>query len=110
MNLPIEQFIPSGAGLLATLAGLAGVWFKVQNKVDNLERKDLEQGRQIEALWKWKDDNEKDASKAREEFSKELFKLEGAHMVTTEQFKQIMQILNEIKDRLSILERNNNVH
>lgn len=105
MNLPIESFIPSGAGLLGTLIGLAGIWFKVQNKVENLEKEDSEQGRQINALWMWKDGHEKEAAQNRESINRELFKLEGANMVVNEQFKQILAMLEDIKERISELEK-----
>jgi len=104
MSIPIEDFIPSGAGLLATVIGLVGMWFKFQNKVENLEREDSEQGRQLEAIWKWKDTHEKEAAQAREVFNKDISKLEGANLVTTEQFKQILHMLEEIKEKIKKLE------
>ena len=104
MNLPIEQFIPSGAGLLATIVTLIGMWFKFQNKVENLERKDNEQENKISDVIKWSHDHEKDAATAREQLSKDIFKLEGANMVVNEQFKQIMAMLQDIKERIEKLE------
>lgn len=116
MNIPIEQFIPSGAGLIATLAGLAGMWFKFQHKVETLERdrdeyrKDsrderTELRRQIDAFWEWKDDHDKQSSLIRERFNKDIAHLEGANLVVNEQFKQIVGMLEEIKERMSELER-----
>jgi seryl-tRNA synthetase len=108
MNLPIEQFIPSGGVLVTGLAGFVTFWFKMQNKVDNLEAKDNKQEERIEDIIKWSHDHEKDAAKAREEFTKELSKLEGANLVVSEQFKQIMSMLTEIKERISNLESRKN--
>ena len=104
MNLPIEQFIPSGAGLLGTIVGLIGIWFKFQNKVENLERKDDEQGKQILDVVKWSHDHEKEASTIREQLNKDIVKLEGSNLVVNEQFKRILEILEDIKERLTKLE------
>lgn len=104
MNLPIEQFIPSGAGLIGTIVGLAGMWFKFQNKVDNLERRDEEQGRQIQNIIDWSHNYEEKAAARRDDINKELAKLEGANLVVNEQFKQIVNMLQEIKERITVLE------
>lgn len=105
MNIPVEQFIPTGAGLLATIVGLMGVWFKFQEKVERLEEDKQETRRQIDAFWKWKDEHEKTAMELREKFNREIAALNASMMVTSEQFKQIVSILNEIKDRIQELEK-----
>jgi DNA repair exonuclease SbcCD nuclease subunit len=104
MNLPIESFIPSGAGLVATIAGLVGMWFKFQSKVERLEEDKTEIKRQIEAVWKWKSDHENTATELREKFNKELAEVRASMLVTNEQFKQILAILSDIKDRIDKLE------
>lgn len=104
MNIDIEQFIPSGAGLLATIVSLVGMWFKFQNKVERLTETDIEQDRQIKAVWKWKEDLERDMFAVRERYNDRMSRMEGSNLVVVEQFKQIMTVLEDIKDRLEKLE------
>lgn len=84
---------------------VVGGWFTYKNKVDNLHDRDTEQGRQIEAIWKWKEQHDKDSHQWRSEFQKEISKLEGGILVSTEQFKQILGMLEDIKERLITLEK-----
>ena len=100
MNLSIEQI----ATWFGMLLGLAGVWFRTQFKIERLTEKNDEQVRQVEALWKWKDIHEKESTSFREVFNRELSELRGSVLVTNEQFKQIMGMLIDIKDRLARLE------
>lgn len=111
----LEQLISSGAGLLFTIAGLIGVWYKFQNKVENLEearKSDIEKTkderiefrRQIEAVWKWKDEHQKEYSSLREDLQAEIAEIRGSTLVINEQFKQILEMLKEIKERLTKLE------
>lgn len=109
MNIPIEQFIPSGAGLVAAISGLIGIWFKFQNRIDNLEKENFaektEYDRQINALWEWRDEHEKMAIEIREKFNREISEIRGSLLVTHEQYRQMIDILNDIKDRISVLEK-----
>lgn len=100
MSFELSDLIP----WVSTVLGIVAVWFRNQYKLERLMEKDDEQGRQIEAMWKWKDSHEKDSSTIRENFNKEISELRGSMLVANEQFKQIMTILIEIKDRLSRLE------
>lgn len=77
----------------------------MQNKIDRLEDEKSEAKRQIEAIWDWKDEHEKNANDMREKYNRELSRLEGANLVVNEQFKQIMNILEDIKERISELEK-----
>jgi len=101
-----------------TIIGLVGVWYRNQFKLERLEEKivdmrvlvdggSVENRRQIEAIWKWKDEHEKDSNSIRESFNKEISEIRGSMLVTNEQFKQIMTILQDIKDRVSKIEGKN---
>ena len=100
MNITVEQIIT----WVAMFLGLAGVWFRYQYKVERLNEKDEEQDRQIEAMWKWKDSHEKEAAQNREHFNKEISELRGIALVSGEQFKQIMSLLQDLKERMIKLE------
>jgi len=105
MNIPIEQFIPSGSTLLGTIVAMTVAWNKIQNKLERSEEDRVENRRQIDAFWKWKDEHEKSAVEVREKFNREIAELHGSGLVIGEQFKQIMSILSEIKTRLDELEK-----
>ena len=66
--------------------------------LERVNEKVAEGTRQMEALWKWKDDHDKEAAGMREKFNKDISRLEGSHMVQTEQYKQILQLLEELRD------------
>lgn len=102
--MQLEDLLPSGAGLIGTIISLVAMWSKFQHKVERLEETDKEQDRQIKAMWDWKDALEKDIYAVREKYNDRMAKIEGANLVVTEQFKQILSILSEIKERISILE------
>lgn len=93
MNVGLEQILTWGG----MVAGLFGVWFRMQYKLERLDEKHSEQARQIDAFWKWKDLHEKDSIRWREEFNKETARLAGANLVFNERLSQIMSILEEIK-------------
>lgn len=100
MIVPLEVLIGYGGTAVTIIAG----WFGMKYGLDRANEKIIESNRQIEALWKWKDDHEKDSNGIREHLNKDISRLEGAQMVQTEQFKQIMQMLEDIKERLGELE------
>jgi hypothetical protein len=85
--------------------GIAGGWFGIKFGLDRANEKITENQRQIDALWKWKDEHEKDATRNREEFHSEISQLKGAHLVADQILKQIVQLLEEIKQRIGVLEK-----
>lgn len=100
MNFTIEQIVTWAT----MLVGLASVWFKNQHKTERLEEKCLEHERQIEALWKWKDIHEKDSATVREDLNGDIAEIRGGQLVGSEQFRQILSMLADIKERLTRLE------
>ncbi len=100
-DITVSQLITWGVMLF----GAVGAWFTYKNKVDNLQDKDIEQGRQIDAMWKWKESHDKESNQIRSEFQRELSRLEGSLLVNVEQFKQILGMLEDIKERLITLEK-----
>lgn len=105
MSFQFEQILTAAAIIIANTVTVAGLWFKMQNRIDRLEDEKVEAKRQIEAIWDWKDEHEKNANDIREKYNRELSRLEGANLVVNEQFKQIMNILEDIKERISELEK-----
>lgn len=116
MNLPIEQFIPSGAGLLATVVGGIGMWFKFQGKVERLEDDKTDLHNKLEAAFKRIDENRNDCRRIydehqkeaifnREKTNQEIAKLEAVSLVTSEQLKNILSVLTEIKEEISELRK-----
>lgn len=105
MSLQLEQVFTALSVIIANTIAIVGLWFKMQNKIDRLEDEKIEAKRQIEAIWDWKDEHEKNANDIREKYNRELSRLEGANLVVNEQFKQIMNILEDIKERISELEK-----
>ena len=112
MNLPIESFIPSGSGLLVQIILLVGAWFKFQNKVERLEEDKGKDEKKLDAAFKRIDENreecrriydehQKDAAANREKINQEIAKLDAANMVTTEQLKNILSVLTEIKHEIA---------
>jgi len=108
MNIPIESYIPSGAGLLATIIGLAGMWTKFQGKVERLEEDRTENRRQIDAFWRWKEEHEKLDIDTRENLTRDIARLDAGGLVVNEQLKNIVAILNEIKLQISDFRKNVN--
>lgn len=60
--------------------------------------------KELANVWKWKEMHVKESGEIRERFQTSISELKGSQMVVNEQFKQIMFMLIEIKDRLSALE------
>lgn len=89
---------------VGTLVTILGGWFGFKYGLDRVNEKITEDKRQIEALWKWINQHEKEANEMRERFNKDISRLEGANLVQTEQFKQILNLLEDIKERLNDLE------
>jgi predicted nuclease with TOPRIM domain len=100
MTVELEVLVGYAGTVITIVAG----WFGMKYGLDRANEKILEGSRQIEALWSWKDEHEKDSNGIREHLNKDISRLEGAQMVQTEQFKQIMQILEDIKERMGELE------
>lgn len=100
MSFELSDLIPWAS----TVLGIVAVWFRNQYKLERLMEKDDEQGRQIEALWKWKDNHESSSVAMREQFNREISELRGSTMVTNAELKQMVSVLIEIKDRLSRIE------
>lgn len=95
MNIPLEVLIGYGG----TAVTIIGGWFAMKFGLDRANEKIQEVNRQVEALWKWKEKHEEEATNMRERFNKDISKLEGAALVATEQFRQILVMLQEIKER-----------
>jgi len=103
MNIPVEGFLSSGPGILA-MGGLVSMWFKNQNHQEILAKEASELKRQQDAIWKWKEAHEKDSYEMREKFNKEIATISGALEVNKEQFRQIIDRLQEIKERMDNFE------
>lgn len=111
VSIRIFQWIGMGLGLI-------GVWFRIQFKIERLEEKHAEHvalddkkhdelNHQKDALWEWIDTHQKDSGRMREEFQKEISEIRGSQLVNNEQFKQVLGLLTEIKERLTRLETRN---
>lgn len=106
----IEQLLPTGSVLLIWIVSLVGMWFRFQNKIERLTDDQDEFKRQIAAFWRWKDEHEKWAASQKESMMKDIARLDASHLVVNEQFKQIMAMLQEIKERIDRLENLNGKH
>jgi hypothetical protein len=108
MNVPVETLI----GWVGTGVAIVGHYFVFNYRLDQLEKKtdlhDNSDQEQFKGVWKWKNEHEREAQKNRDELRMGISRLEGANMVVNEQFKQIMNILTEIKNRLTQLENGKN--
>ena len=94
MNIPLEVLIGYGG----TAVTIIGGWFAMKFGLEGVNEKVAESHRKMEALWKWKDEHDREANTMREKFNKDISRLEGGHMVQTEQYKQILQLLEELRD------------
>lgn len=103
--MSIEQLIPLGSNILATIAALATFWIKLSNKVDRQEEIVSELKRQINAVWLWKDDFEKTSAISKEKFFHDIARLDASSLVVNEQLKNIVLILQEIKSEISNLKK-----
>lgn len=77
---------------------------KIDQHIDDDTKVEEELKRNIEAVWKWKDEHERDAANMREKYQVQLSEIKGGQMVVNEQFRQIMNDLREIKERLGKIE------
>lgn len=100
----------------STAIGLLSIWFRFQYKVERLTERDTEQDeyidehikedeRQHEAFWRWKEASEKESGITRERLFREISDIRATILVSTEQFKQILIYLEEIKVRIASLEK-----
>lgn len=114
LDITPSQILQFGVYAIA----IAGVWFRSQFKIERMEerfaehvaeddKRHAELERQKDALWAWIDGHEKDSSKTRELFQKEISEIRGEQKVNIEQFKQVLGLLTEIKERLTRLENRN---
>lgn len=114
MSISIESIIT----WVGMFIGLLGVWFRNQFKIERLEekhdehvisteKKHEEYVRQIEAIWRKADESEKEATATREKLNRDIGDLKGTVSVNSEQFRQVINILTEIKERLTRLENTN---
>lgn len=100
MDLPLDHVVGYGT----CVVGIVASWFGMKYGLDRANEKIGENVRQIEAIWKWKDDHDKESNLIREKFNRDISELRASHLVATEQFKQIISILEDIKERLGELE------
>lgn len=96
MNIPLEVLIGYGGTAITVVGG----WFAMKFGLERVGEKVIESNRQIEALWKWKDEHDREATGMREKFNKDLSRLEGAQLVQTEQYKNILQLLEQLRDEI----------
>ena len=99
----VELFSIGTAGV-----SIAGGWFGFKYGLDRVNeklgehRKDDEENhseskRQLEAVWKWKDEHEKESTKIREQFYSAIAEVKSANLVTETKFQQVLNILEDIK-------------
>lgn len=83
-------------------------WFGFKYGIDRLNEKFTEHKkddddnhseakRQLEAIWKWKDEHEKESTKTREHFYTAIAEVKSANLVTETKFLQVLKILEDIK-------------
>lgn len=77
---------------------------KIDQHIADDEKVEAEMKRNVEAVWRWKDEHERDAANMREKYQNQIAEIRGGQMVVSEQFRQIMNDLREIKDRLGKIE------
>ena len=120
MNLPIEQFIPSGSVLVTGIVGLTVAWFKFQNKVDNLEEDRKEdrdrheedmarikevnvlQWSKIDEINKWEILHEKESTERRTTIEVKIAKIEGSLTSLVEKLDTMNDNFNSRFDKLEI--------
>lgn len=101
----MEITLPVILGYAGTIFTAIGGWFTMKFTIERANEKIIELQRQVNAQWKSLNDHEKDSAEIRERFNKDISRLEGSQLVHTEQFKQILSILEEIKKRMDSIER-----
>lgn len=97
--IPIEVL----AGWGVTGAAIVGHVFVANYRIGRTEA-------EVVDFWKWKNTHEREAGNMREKYQNQLSELKGSILVTGEQFKQIMNILEDIKERITALENHKNTH
>lgn len=88
-------------GVFVTGAGIIGHVFVANFRINKNEN-------EIDKVWNWKNSYEDDAHNRREKIQEQIAEIRGSQMVVSEQFRQIMGILTEIKNRIADLENNKN--
>lgn len=121
MSIEIEQLIPSGGTLFLTIVSLIGMWFKFQNKVENLERDLLKdqledkekfdhemtrikeinnlQWSKIDEIFKWQASHEKEAWENRNALELKIAALHGADEKLQTMLESIEKKLDELINR-----------
>lgn len=106
--IPIEVLVGWGV----TGAMIVGHVFVANYRIEKLEKEQekhtLLDKEGFNEVWKWKNSHEKEAGNMREKYQNQLSELKGSILVTGEQFKQIMNILEDIKERITALENHKN--
>lgn len=98
--MTVEEMLALGGSILS-MAGVVGHFFVTKYKV--------EQNRDnIIDIWRWKNSHEKESTNLREKYQTQLSELKGGQLVVNEQFRQIMMMLEEIKQRITELENHKN--
>lgn len=112
MNVPLEVLIGYGGTAVTVIGGWFAMRFgldraneKIKDFKEDADKKHIEYQRQIDALWGWKDEHDKEAAEIREKLNASISELKGANLVHTEQFKQVLAMLQDIKDRLEEFEK-----
>jgi hypothetical protein len=96
---------------LIFISGIMGVWYRNEYRVTRLDEKyaDLkewleealsEHKRQVAAIWKWKEDHEKDASNMRLELQKQIGKVESGISLHDNQYQQILNQIESMNTSL----------
>ena len=94
MNINLEIIL----GYAAAAIGVLGGWFAMKFGLDRANEKIQESTRQMEAFWKWKESHEKENSSSNETINRDIARLEGTQLVQTEQYRQIISLLKELRD------------
>lgn len=105
MNIPVEVLIGYGGSAVTIIGG----WFAMKYGQDRANEKIVELERQNNASWAWKEKHEAEAASLREKFNNELAGLKAGNLVINKQYEHIIDTLNDIKDRISSLEKKSDV-
>jgi len=88
---------------IETLAGWGGTAVIVIGHIAVSQYKNNQNFTQLEKLWTWKDNHEKDVSEKRFELQKQIGALEGKVAIHDGNYLQILSILSEIKTEIKEL-------
>lgn len=58
----------------------------------------------VDQIWSWKNKHEQDTADTKEKYQAQISELKGSQLVSGEQFKQIMTLLQDLKERMIKLE------